>query len=250
MASGNAHLAATADPRFEALHQALRQTRWNLALAALLLLGFVGGLVYLGYFIENKLQDRQEQILHEVRGQFLENVQPIMEKAGEEAVTEAAQPVADRFYDQFRADLPAYLLAMDRQGKKLTDRLSARMQQRVQAQYHASLVHYRAMLQKEFPEITDKATLDRMMNGFEHAFHRLIQRYYVDDFRKVTDETARLWKAVPPAPTPAGGVRKLEDELVKDLKDWLRYSIENSPAPRKPHVSLHPAAATAGKEGR
>lgn len=250
MSSTSASPPPTADPSFEALHQALRQTRWNLALAALLLLGFVGGLVYLGYFIEHKLQARQEQVLREVREKFLENVQPLMEKAGEEAVTEVAQPVADRFYDQFRADLPAYLLAMDRQGKKLTDQLSARMEQKVQAQYRAALVRYRAMLQKEFPEITDKATLDRMMNGFELAFHRLIQRYYVEDFRKVTDETARLWKSIPPAPTPAGGVRRLEDDLVKDLKDWLRHSIENTPAVIKSHVSLRQPAATAGKEGR
>jgi hypothetical protein len=208
----------------EELRKALRQARINLALIALMLLAFVAGVVYAVWFAEHRLPQKEEQTLAAVRARLARDMPSISQELTDLA-GEVGPPVAIAFYERLKADVPAYVHTIDEQSKELTDHVEAAVRRDVQAQYHAARGRYRAILQEEFPEVTDPAQLDDMMARFEAVEDRLIQRYYVDQFRDLLTAAIRRWNAIPPAPAPKPGEKPLADQLGEDVAAWLRLKM-------------------------
>jgi hypothetical protein len=225
MASGHAaNRAETADPEIAALKKALHQTWWNIGLLGLMLLAFLAGIVYTAFFAEGALKRKEDQLLADVRQRVRQDAGWLTDEAGDLAAA-VAPPVLEAFRDRFQADMPVYVETIDRQGKEMAERLQATLKKDVRAQYHRSLAQYRNVLQEEFPEVTDRETRDRMMAHFEAVLDDLIRRYYLDEFRNTLDETAKLWREIPPAPAPGAGEKALADQLGNDLADWLRLKV-------------------------
>jgi hypothetical protein len=216
-----ANHAETAEAQIAALRTALRQTWLNIGLLSLLLLAFVAGIVYAAFFGEGALKRKEDQFVTDVRQRVQEDTGWLTDEAVD-LVAAVAPPVVEAFRDRFQADMPVYMETIDRQGKEMAEHLQATLEKEVRAEYQDSLSRYRKVLQEEFPEVTDRETLDRMMAHFKTALDDLIQRYYLDEFRNTLDETARLWKQIPPAPSPKAGEKALVDQLGNDLADWLR----------------------------
>ena len=84
---------------------------------------------------------------------------------------------------------------------------------------------YRDVLRQEFPEITDEVVLDRMTDQFEAAFDKLVRRYHLKEYRERVDRTAKLWKAIPPAPLLPGGAKALGEQLDRDVRQWVRTKL-------------------------
>ncbi len=218
----------------EELRKALRHARWNLALIALLLLAFVAAVCYAVWFAERRLQQKEEQTLTAVRERLLKDMRPISEELGDLA-REVGPPVAIAFYERLKSDVPAYVHTVDEQSKELSDHVETAVRKDVQAQYHTALKRYRAVLRQEFPEVTDERQLDRMMARFEAVFDRLVQRYYVDQFRELLKATIRHWNAIPPASPPRPGEKPLADQLAEDVGNWARLKwIEHRSPARAP----------------
>ncbi len=213
----------TAEPRPDLPKRVLRQTRWNLALAVLLLLGYAGLVAWAVYFFRHGARARAEKMVSVVKQRFVRDVGPLVEEATNQA--DALQPAASALFDQVEQDLPTLTRTIERQGKDLADHLEGTIATDLQARYRAARVKYRAILQKEFPEITDPAVLDRMTDDFETAFDRLIRRYHLKEYRERVDRTARLWKAIPPAPLPPGGAKALGEQLDNDVRQWVRMNL-------------------------
>jgi hypothetical protein len=208
----------------EELRKALRQARINLALIALMLLAFVAGVCYAVWFAERRLRQKEEQTLAAVRQRLARDMRPITEELGDLA-GEVGPPVAVAFYERLKADVPAYVHTVDEQSKELTEHVQSAVRRDVQARYRAARGRYRAILQEEFPEVTDPAQLDAMMARFEAVFNRLIQRYYVDQLRDLLKDVIRRWNAIPPAEAPKPGEKPLADQLAEDVAAWLRLKV-------------------------
>ena len=208
----------------EELRKALRQARINLALSALMLLAFVAGTVYAVWFAEHRLQQKEEQTLAAIRARLARDMRPLSQELADLA-GEVGPPVAVAFYERLKADVPAYVHTVDEQSKELTEHVQSAVRRDVQAQYRAARGRYRAILQEEFPEVTDPAQLDGMMARFETVFNRLIQRYYVEQFRDLLTAAIRRWNAIPPAAAPKPGERPLADQLAEDVTAWLRLKM-------------------------
>lgn len=215
---------APAASQAEELRKALRQARINLALIALMLLAFVAGVVYAVWFAEHRLRQKEEQTLAAVRERLARDMGPLPKELADLA-GEVGPPVAIAFYERLKAEVPAYVHTVDEQSKELTEHVEATVRRDVQAQYHAARGRYRAILQEEFPEVTDPAQLDGMIARFEAVFNRLIQRYYVDQFRDLLTAAARRWNAIPPAAPPKPGEKPLADQLAEDVTAWLRLKM-------------------------
>jgi hypothetical protein len=208
----------------EELRKALRQARINLALIALMLLAFVAGVCYAVWFVEHRLQQKEEQTLAAVRERLGKDMGPLSKELTDLA-GEVGPPVAVAFYERLKADVPAYVHTVDEQSKELTEHVQSAVRRDVQAQYHAARGRYRAILRAEFPQVTDPARLDAMMARFELVFNRLIQRYYVDQFRELLTTAIRHWNAIPPADAPKPGEKPLADQLAEDMTAWLRLKM-------------------------
>jgi hypothetical protein len=208
----------------EELRKALRQARINLALIALMLLAFVAGVCYAVWFAEHRLRQKEEQTLAAVRARLVRDMRPITQELGDLA-GEVGPPVAVAFYERLKGDVPAYVHTVDQQSKELTEHVQAAVRRDVRAQYHAARGRYRAILQEEFPGVTDPAQLDGMMARFEVVFNRLIQRYYVEQFRDLLTAAIRHWNAIPPAERPRAGEKRLADQLAEDVTAWLRLKV-------------------------
>jgi hypothetical protein len=224
---------APAEYQAEELRKALRQARINLALIALLLLALVAAFCYAVWWAEHRLQQKEERTLAVVRARLARDMKPISEELGDLAA-EVGPPVAVAFYERLKADVPAYVHTVDQQSKELTEHVEAAVRRDVRAQYEDARGRYRAILQEEFPEVTDPARLEAMMARFEVVFNRLIQRYYVDQFRDLLAAAIRHWNAIPPAEPPRPGEKSLGDQLAADVSEWARLKVVERGAPAAP----------------
>jgi hypothetical protein len=223
MSSAPVH-GAPAASQAEELRKALGQARVNLALIALMLLAFVAGVCYAVWFAEHRLRQKEEQTLAAVRARLARDMRPITQELADLA-GEVGPPVAVAFYERLKGDVPAYVHTVDEQSKELTEHVQAAVRRDVRAQYRAARGRYRAILQEEFPEITDPARLDAMMDRFEAVFNRLIQRYYVDQLRDLLKAVIAHWNAIPPAEPPRPGEKPLGDQLAEGVAEWVRLKM-------------------------
>jgi len=214
-----------AERQLDLLDQALRQTRWNLALALALLVGYVAAVAYTVYFVNYGVQKKEEQVLAAVRQRLVKDIKPLTEEVGDMAA-DVTPPVANAFFNQLAQDLPALTGEAEQQGTQLADHLEATLEKDLTARYRAERPKYEAVLRKEFPEITDQATYDNMMNQFEAAFRKLIRRYHVKEYRNRVAQTAKLWKEIPPA--SSGDPKILATRLGDDLRQWVQVKMVES----------------------
>jgi hypothetical protein len=211
------------DQQTQRLLQALRQTRYNLILSALLLLGFgvAGG--YLFYFTRYEAPRRKAQLAEAIKQRLKQEMGSLVEEAG--GVTEGVLgPVTQALLDQLDKELPALVRAAEQEGEALADRLEAVLVKALEERYRAEYPRYRAVLREEFPGAADDAALDRMMSHLDAALKRLIRRYHAKALRDRVQEFQRLWRSIPPA-DEQGGVQATSEGLGADLVLWARLTL-------------------------
>lgn len=212
----------------ELLEASLRRTRWSLALAVLLLLGYAAAVASVVSFARFGARKKGDELLTAVRQQLVKDVGPLTGEAADMAAS-VTPPVASAFFDQVRQDLPALTRTAEKQAKKLADHLEATLQKDLEARYKAERPKYREVLKQEFPEITDRATIERMVDQFEAAFNKLIRRYHVKEYRTAVERTAKQWQEIAPASAP-GGPKALAQQFSDDLTEWLQVKVLESEA--------------------
>jgi hypothetical protein len=221
-----------ADRQEEILRAALRQSRLSLGLSALLFLGFVGGMAYAYYAAEKGLAGEEDRVVKAARERLARHMDDIVAEAGDLAA-ETAPPVADAFYERLQADLPAYARAVDTQGQELIDSLEESLTRKAKAHSRKFLDRNRKVLEEEFPEVTDRSLIDRMLGEFERVFDGLGRRYYAREFRAEAEGALKAWRAIPPAPRPKPGQPSLGEQLVDSLGDWADREL-TQPRPAAP----------------
>jgi hypothetical protein len=212
------------DPRPDLPERVLRQTRCNLALAVLLLVGYAALAIWAVYFFRHGAKDKGDQVLAAVKQRLMQEIGPLADEFNT-APGGVIPPAATALFEQVEEDLPTLTQTVEQQGKEVADHLEETIRKDLEARYRAARGKYRDILHEEFPEITDEAALDRMTGQFEEAFGKLIRRYHLKEYRERVDQTSKLWKAIPPAPLPPGGTKALGKQLENEVRQWVRLKL-------------------------
>jgi hypothetical protein len=248
------NVADLPDKQIEQLRQDLRQARWNLALAVLLLLAFFGSIGVVVYFVKVRLPTKKQQIIGEVKDRLVNEIQPVISDDASEFLQQTAEPVSRAVADRLRDRLPAYVETISKQGEKLSKHLTNTVEESVKGRYHRMILGYRKILEQEFPK-ADKELLDRMTARIEKALDRLVRRYYVDAFHKRIDQTVQLWKSIKPLPTGRPGEKPLRQQLTQGVEEWVTLKVlegvvGKEAAPDLVPPALKPPPAPDRKEGK
>lgn len=204
-------------PELTTLRQTLFLIRWINGVIVVLILVSVVGFIYSLFLATPGSQIDEEQLAAEVRSRLAANSDTLVTEAVS-FTSETAPPLSRAVYREAMHDLPEYLQTVDTQGQELLDGMEATIKQKVKVRYRDYLARHREVLKEEFPEIASDEAVDRLIDRFEVAGQRLVERDYIDEFRAETKRTLQLWEQFPPVRPPRG--KTLEDELVDYLADW------------------------------
>jgi hypothetical protein len=152
---------------------------------------------------KDRLEANQKEILQEVAS----------------FVGEASPPIVTTFAHQIREDLPVYARALNDQSDELIAGLEDQIRQRVRAQTDEFVAKHRNILKEEFPEITSEETREQLLRDYRRTANRLLERYYVDDFKQEAKKTVSVWQKIKPVESPEGA--PLRAELLEYVSDWL-----------------------------
>ncbi len=212
------------DPPPDLPQRILRQTRINLALAVLLLVGYAALAIWAVSFFRHGAREKGDEVVAAVKQRLLQDVGPLAEEMNN-APDNVLPPVATALFEQIEEDLPTLAQTVEQQGKEVADHLEETIRKDLEARYRAAEGKYRQILHEEFPEITDAKVLERMTAQIEGAFAKLIRRYHLKEYRERVERTSKLWQEIPPAPLPPGGTRALGKQLESEVRQWVRMKL-------------------------
>ena len=87
------------------------------------------------------------------------------------------------------------------------------------------------MLKEEFPEHAGDENVELVMDDFEQTIDRVIERYYLDEFRRESKRTATLWKRFVPLEPPPRNGPSLREQLVDYTADWTVLAVAEETPP-------------------
>jgi hypothetical protein len=204
------------------LQAALQQCQVTNALLLASWLAALLGLIFMSVYWQQLTDINEDKLVAALADRVEKNSDEIVAEV-EVLAAKTAPTISQTFYRQIKSDLPVYARAVEEQSGELVQDLESDFLKISEAQWDRYLNIHWQVLRDEFPEITDEKTLDRMKNEFKQAYRKLIQRYYIDDFRRQAKKTAALWAKVEPV-APPKGPDSLEDQLLDYFVSW---STEN-----------------------
>lgn len=212
-----------ADTNLEALRAALWQARVTQVLLSALLVVLAGTFLYVVAAPPSVPVD-EAAVLAEAKERLRANSEAILEEATG-FVVEAGRPVAKSFARQARQDLPVYARALQAQTDDLAAGLEEEVRRRVRAQTDDFVTAHRAVFREVFPEISDEETISRILRDYKRTADRLLERYYLDEFRREAKRTGKLWATFEPVEPPREGT--LQDQLLEYVGDWLALQAKD-----------------------
>jgi hypothetical protein len=145
---------------------------------------------------------------------------------------ETAPVLGKAFYNQAREDYKLYLTALEREGNTYLTNVETILVAEAKDQYGEFLRRHRQVLREEFPDHASDENVEKVLAEFEHTLDRLIERYYLDEFRRESQRTVALWKNIEPVELPRPDEPSLEEQLADYSADWaVLAASENSPVP-------------------
>jgi hypothetical protein len=199
----------------------------NLILGCLILL--IGGVsIYFEFFYKPQVDPQAAQpYVAEVR----ERLQRHSDKIAAEAAgiaEEVGPPIADAVYEQVKQDCPRYVRTFKTEGQEYLGNVERIFMAEVKTRYAGYLRRHRNIIKEEFPEHASDKNVEAVVADFEQTFDRLVERYYLDEFRRETDRTVALWEAVKPVEIPGPDQPSLNEQLADYASDWavLAFSEE------------------------
>lgn len=195
-------------------------------LMGLLLVAFATGLIY----VESVDQPAPSsevtaRYTAEAKERFSQHAEAI-EQEMMALASEAVPPITDAVYEQARRDFPKYVNVLEREGETLLTSIEKMFVSQVRAQVHDYLQVHRDVLQQEFPSYANPENVDRVMQEFEDTFNRIVERYYLDEFRREAETTQSLWAAIEPMPMPGPNEPSLQEQLADYSSDWTMLALE------------------------
>ena len=133
--------------------------------------------------------------------------------------------VSAAFSEQATKDMPVFMQMIDKERQSLMTDLPKTMSDRVEKHHRELLRRHQKLLQTEFPAVESPEVRDRMMNNACTALDRLVQKYYLDEFKREFQVMSEAWNDFPPAAAPGKGDPPLEEQLLGELMDLTAVKL-------------------------
>ena len=202
----------------------------NFMLGALIL-AFGGAYLY-AKSVDRPMPDAEqmEPYLAEARERFEKHADELGEETAQLA-RELLPPVSDAIYSRAQKDYPHYIAVLETQGDEFLSNMEQMFIAKVKGNYREYLRAHRRVIQEEFPEYASDENVELLLKDFEQTLDRLIERYYLDEFRRESSRTAALWKELTPLERPGPNELPLDDQLVDYVADWTVLAVADSVPP-------------------
>lgn len=216
--------------RSDALTAALERARSTRRFIMIAFLAFVVISGWRFYALANTITSKQYQdkLLAEFQ-KAIEGNQDVLGKEAQHLVDGITPVVTAAFSEQAKKDLPLFMAVIDKEREALIASLPQRMQERVEGHYHQMIRRHEKLIQTEFPTVQNEEVRNRMMANTCAALDRLVQKYYVEEFKKELLAMSNTWNDFPPAPMPSAGDSPLEDQLLGELMDLVSLKLSRRP---------------------
>lgn len=134
---------------------------------------------------------------------------------------ETVPPLAEAMYQQMQQDYPAYLQALREQRGSYLENVEEMLLTQAKQEYRQYLQQHREVLAKKFPEYASSKAIDEFIARFESIGDKLIEKYYLDEFRREVDRTANAWEEIQTLPPAPKDEPSHQEQLGLYLSDWL-----------------------------
>ena len=151
----------------------------------------------------------------------------------ERLVDHTREPLTQAFSEQVRKDTPEFMKKVEKEKDTLANNLQEEFTKKVNSHYETLLKQQEETLKKEFPTIQDPAAHERMIKNIDKAVQKLVQKFYVDDFRRQIDELVNGWDHFPEAPMPKSGEQSLTDQFIPTLLQYATLRLSTSGFPQQ-----------------
>jgi hypothetical protein len=202
------------------LKRTLAFLRVAAGLLAALVLTLAGAFSYAMFFRQTKLEpEYQARVIAEVERRLAANSDELAEEA-QDLASETLPPLGQALYVQAREDYPRYLSTFRGEGGIFITEVEDLFLEEAKGKYARFLARHQQVLAEEFPEQATEERVRRLIGEFQARLDKLVERYYVDEFRPEAERTIALWHRVQPLPPPAAHELPLEEELTELVADW------------------------------
>jgi Tfp pilus assembly pilus retraction ATPase PilT len=213
-----------------ALQQALAGARRSRLVLLLLTVLLVAAIVWVFYrFGEKFTQPAFAEQLSTVAQQRLEKNSDQYLKQLRELIDAVSPVLNDAITAQLKKDMPRYFEGMEKERDQLARTLTAQLGQRLEKHYAELLVRNEKIIEDEFPAVKDPVRRERMVANMDRAVQKLVKKYYMDEMERQFKELFATWDAFPPAPAPGLGDPAIEDQLLPEFIDLLKYKLSHTP---------------------
>lgn len=214
----------------ENLSQSLTALWITNAVLAVLAVAIGGGAAYAAFVYEPEAHPRyRAKVLAEVEERLEAHQEQILAEA-ESVAQETLPVVGEAVYEQAQEDYGRYVRVLERQGEELVDDMETIFINKVKGQYREYLRAHRQVIAQEFPEHASEENIESIVSDFEQMLDRLVERYYLDEFRAESKQTLALWKKIEPLEPPGPTEPSLEEQLADYTADWATLAFTEPPA--------------------
>ncbi|MEX2175964.1 MAG: hypothetical protein WD872_16500 [Pirellulaceae bacterium] len=218
-------------------------------LLGLLTAGIAIAFCYVAFFYKPELDPEQTaRYAAEAQERFAVHSDDIQAEVVSLA-SDTLPPIGNAIYREVREDFGLYLNTLEEEGDVYLTNVERIFIEQVKAQYRDYLRQHRQVLAAEFPEHASEENVEQVLAEFERTFDKLIERYYLDEFRREAKRTAAVWEQFEPVEIPGPGEPSLDEQLADYTADWVVLAaaagaeqIEAEPA--TPSAEPAPPAST------
>ncbi|MBI5759528.1 MAG: hypothetical protein HZA46_13500 [Planctomycetales bacterium] len=137
-----------------------------------------------------------------------------------------SQPVLmEAFKKQWEVDSPKFSGVIEQQRDEFKANMENRIQSELDKRYAALVQKHRKLLETEFPIIKDEAVHERMAENLTLAMHTLVEKYYIEEFKRQLERLGQTWEEFPMADPAEKGEPDLADQLFVELLDLVPLVI-------------------------
>ena len=162
-------------------------------------------------------------VVEQVRERLRERTGKITAEA-KTVAEEILPPLREAVVDQARREYPGYFGKLRSEGFLFVGNVEEAFVSDVKAHYRERLRKQRPILADELPNASPEQ-IDRLLAQLEQTSDRLVERYYLEEFRKEMEQTSINWHQVEPLPPPAAGEPAAGQQLVETFADWTVLSF-------------------------
>lgn len=201
-------------------------------LLALLISVLGAAAVYAIFFYRPKPDPAYVAALADVAGKRLQEHAPELQREAVGLGRETWPIVQTALIQQARSDYSRFARTLEHEGSDYFANVERAFVDKVKARYRDYLRSHRQILESEFPEHATRENVERILASFEATFDELVERYYLDQFRREAARTEQLWTSIPPARRPELDEPALEEQLAETTREWI---VDALSAPSGPH---------------